>query len=1091
LLGAIAVVAIAAQAAPMQFDLPAQRADAAILAFSKLTRIDVLFSYDDLRQVQSSAVSGRLEPEDALERLLHGTGFSARRTGRGKFVVARNAAPAGTINGKVIGSGGAPAARVRAVLPELRELVTSDTNGDFKFDHVPPGTYHVVLSGDGYQTQQISDVVVTAEQESTLGTRTLHPSSEPARLDPFVVQGKSARPWRFNRSETGQWARTAGGNLDVARSENDALPYTIYNREQITRSGVVNLNEFLQRELLDTNASKPPPELDTSQDIFKTGSTNLSLRGFNTEETVILVNGRRLPEVLVSEASVAPPDVNFIPLGLVQQVEVLPTSASALYSGNAVGGVINIVLRPDVDANATEITTTYTNAVGRFDAPQSSVSLLHGHTLLGGALRVRFNVSTTEATPPTEAELGYHRARPAPTLAATDPIYRATPNIRSAADVPQPLFGPGTATVTSVAPNADGSGGLAAFAGRAGVRNLDFFKSAGDLANSENSSDFPYGRRQRRDAYYGSIVYDVCPWLQLGTDVTYVRTTINRGLDVLPADLSLRADSPLNPFKQDVMVSLNETAPLLGTGYSEARLEFGSAVVGALIKLPAEWRLSLDSQYAHNLAKYRGLSGADTTRWQQLVDTGRYNPLRDTQVFGPPPEFYDRVLIYRGARDRFVTVGNYSTLDLSFRATNETLKLPTGVSTLNLGADYRRNHLDDFHDERRFGDGTLAQNPVSWGGRTLQRYSVFGELQAPLWPATRLPRWLRKIEADLAVRYVAADSSRETNVAPTVAGKVDFAGGLSLRGSVTTSNRFPTPQMSRIIAAPDTSGSGVDLTTINDPVRNQRYGVQAPEAVNPDLRPEAAVTQTAGLIFQRGKIHRFRLGLDFVDTHKVNELHTLDAQDLVDLEAVFPDRVTRAPRAPGDNRPAGLITSVLTGQLNLAKRHSQNWNLSLDYAWTECAGGTLEAYGRFLFFQRYLVKTQPNTPAVDELNAPDAAASGLLRYRANCGVGWDNREFGFGMDGHYFDARTLPQSDWVAQGGHTIAQYWQFDAFLQSELNRWLPKNSRLGLRAQFRINNVFGAAYPKYANAALDSGVQPYGDWRGRVYSFSLTAAF
>jgi hypothetical protein len=41
------------------------------------------------------------------------------------------------------------------------------------------------------------------------------------------------------------------------------------------------------------------------------------------------------------------------------------------------------------------------------------------------------------------------------------------------------------------------------------------------------------------------------------------------------------------------------------------------------------------------------------------------------------------------------------------------------------------------------------------------------------------------------------------------------------------------------------------------------------------------------------------------------------------------------------------------------------------------------------------------------------------------------------------------------------------------------------------RINNLFGAHLPKYANDPSGAGVQPYGDWRGRTYSLSLTATF
>ena len=128
---------------------------------------------------------------------------------------------------------------------------------------------------------------------------------------------------------------------------------------------------------------------------------------------------------------------------------MLPISAASLYSGNAVGGIINIVLRPCVDAEATEVALTYTNSLGRYDAPQSSASVLHARSLLGGALRVRVNASFTQTKPPTEMELRYRQRRGIPDLPLTSSLYRATPNIRSLAVLPVDANGaPG-----SVVPN--------------------------------------------------------------------------------------------------------------------------------------------------------------------------------------------------------------------------------------------------------------------------------------------------------------------------------------------------------------------------------------------------------------------------------------------------------------------------------------------------------------------------------------------------------------------------------------------------------------------------------------------------------------
>ncbi len=1090
-----ALFTAAARTEPVDFNLPAQSADRALLAFSKQGKVDVLFSFDDLRQVQSQPVIGRFEPANALTLLLRDTGFAAQRNGEAKFIVTRAEPHTGSVTGRLVTSEGSAVRGAQVAIAHTSFGTFTDDNGKYELTHVPPGSYRLFATADGYQSLQIVNAVIVANRVLDLGPRTMPAATEPGRLDPFVVEGKSARPWRLNQSETEMLPRTAGGNLDLSRTEDEALPYTIYNREQISRSGVINLNEFLQRELLDADAASLPPEQVSSNSIDSlVGSSNLRLRGYDSDSTVVLVNGRRMPEMLTNilpmGATTLPPDVNFIPLSLVQQIQVLPTSASALYSGNAVGGVINIVLRPDIDADSTEVTATYTNALSRYDAPQSSVSLLHARSLLHGKLRMRFNVTYTQAMPATEAELGLHRSHPGPPPGPTDTIHRATPNVQSADG--SALFGPGTSSVTSVAPGAAGNGGLATFAGRQGLQNLDLFKSPGDLAVSTDSVDYPYGRRQHRTTYYGSVVADPFSWLQLGADVIYSQTVIDRGYDVPFADLTVRGDSPFNPFHQDVIVSLNESLPVLGQDYSEARLDFGSAIFGAVIKLPSDWSVSLDAQYAHNVVKYRGLAGADPQRWQQLVDTGKYNPLRDTQIFGPPPEFYSQVLIYRGGRGKFVTLGDYDTLDLAFRTTNENLKLPTGIGIVNVGGDYRRNHLNRYFDERRYGDGTLEEDPIEWSGRTIARYSAFGELRAPILPEKRLPRWLRKLEADLAVRYIVSSNTKESNVAPTVALKADFADGFSVRGSVTTSNRLPTPQMSRQVFAPSTPGSGIDYEPITDPLRNEKYNVQVIELLNPSLRPEEAVTQTAGVVYQAGKAHRFRAALDYVDTQKVNELVFLGRQDVINLEAVLPERVARAPLASNDPHTVGPISSVVTGTTNLARRYSQNWNLSLDYAWSKLFGGTLEAYVRVLYFQSYKVRLLPNSGAVDEIKHPDSAAPDLLRYRANFGTGWFNRTYGFGVDGRYFHARTLPVTEWAMQGSTRIKPYWQLDGYAQVDLRRWLPwQSQRYGLKLQARVNNLFGFDYPKYVNGPSASYEQPYGDWRGRVYSLSLTATF
>ncbi|HEX2862088.1 MAG TPA: TonB-dependent receptor plug domain-containing protein, partial [Lacunisphaera sp.] len=824
------MLAVSARAAPVEFNLPAQSAAESLVALSRQAGIEILFAYDDLRAIPVPALAGRMEPEEALHRLLQPTGFIARRNWRGKYVVARAPARNGSITGRILAPDGLPARSLPVALAGTRLRTLTDTEGRFAFPAVPAGTHRLFAGTAGYRLLEKSRLVVEPAQTLALEPLQLEAASDITILDPYVV---TERNDRLPIGEgVGAAPRRAAGNLDLPRTEDNALPFTIFTREQIARSGVVQLNEFFQRELLDGNANMPP-EQNGAANSFVSGSSNIGLRGYGAEQTVVLVNGRRLPETFTADTgALGAPDVNLVPLSLVQQVEVLPVSASALYSGNAVGGVINIVLRPD--AEGTELRTTYTNALGGYDAPQSSVSLQHGRNLLGGALKLRLNATLTRTDPAVESELGLQRAR---LNASSGLLPRATPNVESTDG--GSLFPSGGASFTSVAPGADGAGGLGAFAGREGLRSRDAFDTPGGLAASIDSFDYPYGRKQRRAVWYGSAVYDVRPWLQLGLDATYARTAIHRGYDLFRGELNLPAFSPFNPFGKEVKVALHEYASQLGENYNQARLESYSVVTAALLKLPAAWQVAFDAQYARNLARYRGVVRADANRWQTLVNDGRYNPLRDTQVAAAPSSFYDEVLVYFGAPGRFATLGDYETFEGAFRVTNEALLLPTGSSTVNVGADYRLNRLAPYTEQPRFADGTPAPEIVEWSGRSLERISVFGEIQAPLLPARWLPWWLKGVETDTALRYIISTQANETTFAPTFGLKLNFAGGFAMRGSYTTSNRFPSPLMSRRLSEGSGGGAGSDPAPIFDPLRNESYVIDARIAVNPNVRAES------------------------------------------------------------------------------------------------------------------------------------------------------------------------------------------------------------------------------------------------------------
>ena len=79
-----------------------------------------------------------------------------------------------------------------------------------------------------------------------------------------------------------------------------------------------------------------------------TGTATVNLRGLGSPRTLVLVDGRRMPYGGVSSASAAP-DLNMIPASMVERVEVLTGGASAVYGSDAIGGVVNFIMKKDFE----------------------------------------------------------------------------------------------------------------------------------------------------------------------------------------------------------------------------------------------------------------------------------------------------------------------------------------------------------------------------------------------------------------------------------------------------------------------------------------------------------------------------------------------------------------------------------------------------------------------------------------------------------------------------------------------------------------------------------------------------------------------
>ncbi len=135
-----------------------------------------------------------------------------------------------------------------------------------------------------------------------------------------------------------------GSSIKRIASEG-ALPVQTISAVELTRQGIVNAEQLIATLTsngngLDNLASNS--DVVTGQSRGNNGATSANLRGQGANATLILLNGRRIAAHGLNGGTV---DLNQIPMAAVDRIEVLKDGASSIYGTDAIGGVINFILR--------------------------------------------------------------------------------------------------------------------------------------------------------------------------------------------------------------------------------------------------------------------------------------------------------------------------------------------------------------------------------------------------------------------------------------------------------------------------------------------------------------------------------------------------------------------------------------------------------------------------------------------------------------------------------------------------------------------------------------------------------------------------
>ena len=296
----------------VKFDLPAQSLEQALKSFSVSADKQLMFATDLAEGKTVAGLSGEMGPMQALDELLDGTGLVYETTSSNVILV---------------------------------KVADADQRGASDSKNL---TLAPALMAQTQPTEQAA----RSFQQSDSQSRNDESRVEDAPLEEIIVTGTNIRGATPTSS-----------------------PVISFDRSKLSASGFNTVGEFM--ESVPQNFSGLGGDTQGLPGDTAAGNNGaasvVNLRGLGPDSTLVLVNGRRLAPAGSRGAFV---DVSVIPLSAVERIEILTDGASAVYGSDAVGGVVNYILRDDYDGAETSV--RYGN-ISNSDADEITVSQVIGH----------------------------------------------------------------------------------------------------------------------------------------------------------------------------------------------------------------------------------------------------------------------------------------------------------------------------------------------------------------------------------------------------------------------------------------------------------------------------------------------------------------------------------------------------------------------------------------------------------------------------------------------------------------------------------------------------------------------------------------
>jgi iron complex outermembrane receptor protein len=870
------------------------------------------------------------------------------------------------------------------------------------------------------------------------------------------------------------------------------LPVEVIQRADIDKIGVTTAAELLQKITSNVGGLTDGASISDQMGAQR-GFNGANLRGLGVSSTLVLLNGRRLAN-FASPGDNAGVDLNTIPAGAIDRVEVLKDGASAIYGTDAMGGVINFITRKDFQGVSLNVYNASTREGG---GGTRTATITAGH---GDLRKDRFNVFATVDVQRLESlDASQRRFIQEYSLPTRLPPQTSSNSFPANVDLTSAQLttlnnfvraNPGTALKGS---NADGTwnpGGV-----NSGSRRVNFGKSscAGGL---NPNSVLPLGLGGREGCSYdyvaGSEIYPASDKASLLSRATLQASNNHQ----LFAELMLarsETDYAASPATARFRTSSGVTLPsslqavtgittpvdfrfrLEDAGKRTSRVDSSASrvVAGALGQIGG-WDYDAAFSRSVNEVTDTNLSGwVSFGRLEAGLKAGQYNP------FAPRTGTAGRDFMNSIRLDGAARVAQGTTTGVDAKISRPLSRLAGGEMILAIGSDLRREAVDfratdvlktnDVTGDRSSSGALLADTSHS-----RHVAGLYSELSAP---------FSKQWEGQFALRhdrYSGVNDAATNRTSPDLSTTnpkigLSFRPNNQLLARASYGTGFRAPTVSDLFRPLRT---GITASFVRDPVSGEVAQMPIDRASNPNLRPETSRQANLGLVFEPTR--QLSGSVDYWMIRKSDIISDIGEETIFTNPVYYndPKIVTRFSD--------GFVNFVSVQKENRGNLNTSGLDVSLAVRDVNTGVGRLGARLDGTLITEYRFATDPRSPLVDGLGRfrDDKA---VQRWRHRLSVNWDRGPVGATLTNTYLSGYRdqnvpgLAAPDW---NNRSVEAYSLWDLTGSYQINK------QVRLRAG--VINLLDTAPPftnqsRYFQVTWDP---TYGDPRGRTLFASVNVS-